>query len=68
MPHTNIPPTDKSPATRDDIQRLERQIAELRSLIERHEREIQLQVTRTGQLQADIDIISGAWAKIRSEP
>jgi len=66
MTKVNVPRSDPSLATRDDIYRLERQIEALKAALERHDREIQMHVTRMGQLQADIDVIRAAWTKIRS--
>jgi hypothetical protein len=51
-------------ATRDDIDRLSRQIAALTAAIERHDASLKMGLTRMGQLQADIDVIRGAWAKL----
>ena len=47
--------------TRADMERLERQIAELRAMTERHEASLKMGLTRMGQLQADIDLIRAAW-------
>jgi hypothetical protein len=33
-------------------------------LVERQTRELSVQLTRIGQLQADIDLIRAAWAKV----
>jgi hypothetical protein len=52
------------PATRADVERLERQLAELRAAIERHDASLKMGLTRMGQLQADIDLIRAAWTKI----
>ena len=51
-------------ATRDDIDRLSRQIAALAAAIDRHDASLKMGLTRMGQLQADIDVIRGAWAKL----
>lgn len=58
--------TDHSPATRADIYRLERQVADLKAALERYEHELNVQVTRTAQVQADMDLIKSAWSAIRS--
>jgi hypothetical protein len=56
--------SDQGLATRDDIERLSRQIAELTAAIERHDKSLQTGLTRMGQLQNDIDMIRSAWAKL----
>jgi hypothetical protein len=68
MSHTTTAstPTDQSPAPRDDIQRLERQIADLKAALDRHEHELEVQMLRTAQVQADMDLIQSAWSTIRS--
>ena len=53
-----------TPATRADVERLEKQLAEVKAAIERHESSLKLGLKRMGQLQADIDLIRAAWAKI----
>jgi hypothetical protein len=53
-------------ATLDDIARLSRQIAELTAAVERHDASLKMGLTRMGQLQADIDLIRGAWAKLKA--
>jgi hypothetical protein len=50
--------------TRADLERLEKQLAEMRAAIERHEASLKLGLKRMGQLQADIDLIRAAWSKI----
>jgi len=49
--------------TRTDIERLERQLAELKAAVERHDASLRMGLTRMAQLQADIDLIRAAWAK-----
>jgi uncharacterized coiled-coil protein SlyX len=53
-------PLDDQTATRTDIQRIERQIAELRTAIERHDASLRMGLTRMGQLQSEIDSIRAA--------
>jgi DNA-directed RNA polymerase specialized sigma24 family protein len=59
---TRVP--DQTPAMPEEIQRLQRQVADLQALVEQHGRDIQMHVTRMGQLQADIDLIRAAWLRI----
>jgi hypothetical protein len=61
----DIDPPDQPLVTRADIDRLVDAIAELTKSVERLAREHQTQVTRTGQLQADIDLIRAAWTRIK---
>ena len=51
-------------ATRQEVERLSRQIADLTAAIERHDASLKMGLTRMGQLQADIDSIRSAWAKL----
>ena len=44
--------------------RLEDRIARLEQLLEEQQRELQIQFDRISQIQADIDIIRGAWARM----
>jgi uncharacterized protein YejL (UPF0352 family) len=53
-----------TPVTRADIERLEKQLADMNAAIERHDASLKLGLKRMGQLQADIDLIRAAWAKI----
>ena len=53
-------------AARDDIQRLEREIQELRTVLDQHHRELAVQLTRIAQVQADLDLIRAAWTKVRA--
>ena len=48
---------DPAVATRADIERLERQMADLRTALESHKKELLMQFTRLAQLQADVDVI-----------
>ena len=57
---TEVAP-DQPLATRDDIRRLERLIDELH-------RQQDVHFTRMAQLQADIDMIRGAWSKVKPPP
>jgi len=50
--------------TRTDIERLERQLAELKAAVERHDASLRMGLTRMAQLQADIDLIRAAWTKM----
>jgi uncharacterized small protein (DUF1192 family) len=59
------PPGDRL-ASVADVDRLSRQIAELTAAIERHERSLKMGLTRMGQLQADIDRIRTASAKLKT--
>jgi hypothetical protein len=63
-----IPSPDQHLATRDDILRIQRQLAELRDFIDRIMHDQQVQFTRIAQLQADIDVIRGARSQIQSPP
>lgn len=58
-----VPQTDSTPATRDDIRRLEELIAALRVAMERITHDQDVQFKRIAQLQADIDLVRAAWAK-----
>jgi hypothetical protein len=60
------PPTmpDSNPATRADIERLERR---LDALIDEFRKERDIHLKRIAQIQADIDIIRGAWARIKTD-
>jgi hypothetical protein len=51
-------PPDHPFATRDDLRRLE-------LLIEQMRHDLDVQFTRIAQLQADLDLIRGAWAKVK---
>jgi hypothetical protein len=51
--------------TRDDIDRLSREVAEIKAMVERHDASLKMGLTRMGQLQADIDRIRNAWAKLK---
>jgi hypothetical protein len=55
---------DSTPATRADIERLERR---LDALIEEFRKERDMHLKRIGQIQADIDIIRAAWARIKTD-
>jgi hypothetical protein len=58
-------PTPDSPlATRDDIRRLEAMIVALKNQIDRVVHDQDVQFKRIAQLQADIDLVRGAWAKM----
>ena len=59
-----VSPSAEGLATREAIERLSRQIAELKAAVERHDASLKLGLTRMGQLQADIDLIRSAWAKL----
>ena len=48
--------------TREDIERLASQIAELREAVERHEASLRMGLTRMGQLQAELDLVRSAWS------
>jgi uncharacterized protein YejL (UPF0352 family) len=50
--------------TRADIERLEKQLADMKAAIERHDASLKLGLKRMGQLQADIDLIRAAWSKV----
>jgi hypothetical protein len=50
--------------TREEVERLSRQIADLRAAVERHDASLKLGLTRMAHIQADIDIIRSAWAKL----
>ena len=52
-------------ATLDDIRRIERELAEIRKLLEKHTHDLHIQLTRIAQLQGDLDVIRGAWTKIK---
>jgi hypothetical protein len=59
-----LPAPDSVPATRDDIRRVEAMIVALKNQIDRivHDQDVQFQ--RIAHLQADIDLVRGAWAKM----
>src|SRR5687768_5136019 len=59
-----VPPTDSALATRDDIRRLEELIAALQRAMDRIVHDQEVQFKRIAQLQADIDLVRGAWTKI----
>jgi septal ring factor EnvC (AmiA/AmiB activator) len=59
------PHPDQATATRDDVQRLERHIADLKATVARLEHDLQIQFTRTSQVQADIDLIRAAWTMVK---
>jgi hypothetical protein len=59
-----VPQTDSTPATRDDIRRLEELIAALRVTMERITHDQEVQFKRIAQLQADIDHVRAAWTKV----
>jgi hypothetical protein len=56
-------PLSSKPVTRDDIERLEKAIDGLRDDLRKA---TDVQVRRMAQLQADIDLIRSAWAKVKS--
>jgi hypothetical protein len=59
-------PTPDSPvASRDEVRRLEQQLAEIRETLAAVLRDQQVQFTRIAQLQADIDVIRGTWSKLK---
>jgi hypothetical protein len=60
------PNSKQGVATREDIERLSREVAELSAAVARHEASLRMGLTRMGQLQADIDLIRGAWAKLKA--
>jgi hypothetical protein len=62
---TSTTPPDGSLAARHEVERLAREIVELKAAVERLERQNLTQITRVGQLQADIDAIRAAWAKFQ---
>jgi hypothetical protein len=55
---------ESTPATRADIERLERR---LDALIEEFRKERDMHLKRIGQIQADIDLIRAAWARVKTE-
>jgi hypothetical protein len=62
-----LPDPSHGLAMRDDIDRLSREIAEVKAMVERHDGSLKMGLTRMGQLQADIDRIRNAWAKLRTD-
>jgi hypothetical protein len=52
---------DFAAVTRADLERLERR---LDALIEEFRKERDMHLKRVAQIQADIDVIRGAWSKI----
>jgi hypothetical protein len=58
-----VPSPDDPLATRDDIRRLNQQLAQLRETLAAITHDQQVQFERIAQIQADIDLIRGAWAK-----
>jgi hypothetical protein len=61
----SAPTPDSSVAPRDEVRRLEHQIAELREMLAAVLRDQQVQFTRIAQIQADIDLIRAAWSKLK---
>jgi len=57
------PPADSGLATRDDIRRLEELMGALQKAMERIVHDQEVQFKRIAQLQADIDLVRGAWTK-----
>ena len=55
---------ESTPATRADIERLERR---LDALIEEFRKERDMHLKRIGQIQADIDLTRAAWARVKTE-
>ena len=47
---------------------LEAEIVRLRKRIDQHDRDLDVQLQRIGQLQADLDAIRGAWMKTKPAP
>jgi hypothetical protein len=66
MPALLPDPSGDRRVTAADIDRLSGQIAELTAAIERHETSLKMGLTRMGQLQADIDRIRSASAKLKT--
>jgi hypothetical protein len=60
-----LPHASPGLATRDDIDRLSRELAEIKAIVERHDASLKMGLTRMGQLQADIDQIRNAWTKLK---
>ena len=58
---------DQGRATREDVERLTREIAQLREALERHDASLKMGLTRMGQLQNDIDMIRSAWTKLAAK-
>ncbi|HET9264867.1 MAG TPA: hypothetical protein VFO14_17585 [Vicinamibacterales bacterium] len=58
-----VPPTDSALATRDDIRRLEELMRVLQKAMDRIVHDQEVQFKRIAQLQADIDLVRGAWTK-----
>jgi hypothetical protein len=54
------------PVTRADIERLEKQLAQVMAAVERHEASLKLGLKRMGHLQADVDLIRAAWVEDRA--
>ena len=59
---------DPAPSTDPRIIALEDRIARLEQVVDEQQRELQIQFERISQLQADIDIIRGAWTKLKPAP
>jgi hypothetical protein len=57
-------PLPALPMTRDDFQRLERLTADLQATLKQIVHDQEIQFTRIAQLQADIDMVRGAWTKL----
>jgi hypothetical protein len=51
-------------ATREDVRRLEKMLAALQLTIDELRRDQAVQFMRIAQLQADIDVVRGAWSKV----
>jgi outer membrane murein-binding lipoprotein Lpp len=63
MVQDRVTSADQPLATKADIERLSREIADLRAAVDRLTREHHAEVTRAGQLQADMDQIRAAWRR-----
>ena len=60
-----VPSPDSPPATQDDIRRLEHLITALQAAMDRIVHDQEVQFKRIAQLQADIDLVRGAWTKTK---
>jgi hypothetical protein len=54
--------------TREEFSRLTHEVSRLSNELAAAQRELRIQFERMAQLQADIDIIRGAWSKVGSQP
>jgi hypothetical protein len=57
-----------STPTREEFNQLRERVNALTRDLDAAHRELRIQFERMAQLQADIDVIRGAWSKVGSQP